>query len=493
MPSRPTPFAVTKASRNLWLTLVFGTLMGLSTGAAGDAPSSAFNLPGQARTRTCVAMKGARVPLRFEDGTPSGWFVSGEDPSKQGGNHAACRPGTMEMDVHEVLTTADGMKLYFHPGGGPSHYRDCVENGQYGHIALEDMISPPEPVGDINGKPAPLAGVSYFITPTRFPRDMWYKPNVANGHSGSTYYTYGNPGYDKTGGRGDWTYINWSWVQNGGATYPKNKCGGGGMVRALGKRDASFAACRVEPIIGYSYGVDNQCNGRVTAFYGRAFAGTGEKGAEIYGWMPHSYQKNGEPIVPCVRRAEVSTIAGTSPPPAQDRLQRMAWNLLNPMEPDATTRQRLMKQYNEEPDAMARMELLTQLSRMDDASTVAALLKMLSAEKEPRVREQAITILGFLASTPKQISSVSAALAKNYGRANEREKLRALDVMSNIPAVEVVPWVTSIWRTAGSEGERSAAADAILKLASRVTMDESIVRAAKDLRAKAKVTRTVSE
>ncbi len=112
------------------------------------------------------------------------------------------------------------------------------------------MRSLPKPVGDINGKPAPLAGVRYFITPTRFPRDMWYKPNVSNGHSGSTYYTYGNPGYDKTGGRGDWTYINWSWVQNGGAKYPENKCGGGGMVRALGKRDAIFGACSVEAIVG---------------------------------------------------------------------------------------------------------------------------------------------------------------------------------------------------------------------------------------------------
>jgi len=434
-------------------------------------------------------MEGTRVPLRFADGTPTGWFASGDDPSKQGGNHAACPPGTVEMDVHEVLTSANGMRLYFHPGGGPSHYRDYVENGQYGHVALEDLVSPPKPLGAINGKPAPLAGVRYFITPTRFPRDMWYKPNVANGRSGSTYYTYGNPGYDKTGGRGDWTYINWSWVQNGGAKYPKNRCGGGGMVRALGKRDAIFSACRVEAIIGYSYGPDNQVNGRVTAFYGRTCAGPGEKGAEIYGWMPHSYQKNGEPIVPCVRRAEVNAAMATAPPPRKDRLERMAWNLLNPMEPHATWRQALTQEYEEEREAMARMELITELSRMDDARTVSALLEMLSAEKEPRVREQVILILGFLASTPGQISHLTAAMASIYGRADERERLRMLDVISNLPAAESAQWVASMWRTAASAVERSAAADAVLKLAPRMTVDVAIVRAAKDLRAKGVTTR----
>ncbi len=80
----------------------------LSTATSADAPSSAFNLPGQARTRTCVAMQGAKVPLRFADGTPTGWFVSGDDPSRQGGDHAECPRGTMEMDVHEALTTACG-------------------------------------------------------------------------------------------------------------------------------------------------------------------------------------------------------------------------------------------------------------------------------------------------------------------------------------------------------------------------------------------------
>ncbi len=53
----------------------------------------------------------------------------------------------------------------------------------------------------------------------------------------------------------------------------------------------------------------------------------------------------------------------------------MAWNLLNPMHPDANTRQGLAKKYIEERDAMARMELITELSRMDDAQTVDRIAK----------------------------------------------------------------------------------------------------------------------
>jgi hypothetical protein len=119
---------------------------------------------------------------------------------------------------------------------------------------------------------------------------------------------------------------------------------------------------------------------------------------------------------------------------------------------------------------------------------VTVLLTILRAEKHPRVREQAIGIIGFLASTPKQISSVSKAMGDNYPRGDEREQLRTLDVMSNIPATDTAQVVTAIWRTAKTKTERAAAADAILKLAPRVTVDESVVRAAQALRAKLEVT-----
>jgi hypothetical protein len=140
---------------------------------------------------------------------------------------------------------------------------------------------------------------NYYITPTRIPLDMYYKPPSIGGSP--TWYTYGNPGYDKTDGRGDWTYIVWSVVQNGsGQPYPNNVTHGGGLVRALGKRDAVFNRCDVTPIVGISYGGGDVQNGVVTSIYGKTTAGT--NGSPICGWLVFSYQRVGEPLVPCVRR-----------------------------------------------------------------------------------------------------------------------------------------------------------------------------------------------
>src|SRR5262249_39681067 len=118
--------------------------------------SSHFNLPVQHRTRTCVEMKGERVPLRLADGAPTGFYGRADDPSKQG-ESKPCPAGSLELDAQEAIQTADGMVLYFHPGGGHDHYKDPIENGQYGHIAREDLRSEPAlPLDEANGRPAPL-------------------------------------------------------------------------------------------------------------------------------------------------------------------------------------------------------------------------------------------------------------------------------------------------------------------------------------------------
>src|SRR5205823_4951626 len=142
-------------------------------------------------------------------------------------------------------------------------------------------------------------------------------------------------------------YLNWSWVQNGGAEYPANVLHGGGMVRALGKRGALFTAGDVAPVIGYSYGKDNKINGRVTAFYGKTTAGEG--GSEIYGWMPHSYQRAGDIIVPCVRRVELSANpapkATSADVASSDRSERMAKNLLSRLNVDDATAAQMRKKW----------------------------------------------------------------------------------------------------------------------------------------------------
>lgn len=444
------------AMRKMFVLVVLAALC-----AAAMAPAEKYNVPGQHRTRTAAEMKGEKIPLRFADGTATGFFAHADDPSKLGDNRQPAPVGFLEIDAHEILTSGEGMKLLFHPGGGPDHYEDYVEKGQYGHVAVDDLKSPLKlkPLG-LNGKPAPWKNrAAYLITPTRIPRDMWYKPNVNDGRSGSTYFTYGNPGYDKTRGRGDWTYINWSWVQNGGAKYPQNICRGGGMVRALGKRGMNFVAADVEPVIGYSYGPDNQVNGRVTAFYGRTTAGPGDGGSEIFGWLVHSYQKNGDIIVPCVRRnAPPKRTAAAPPPPSDDRMERMAGNLLFEMPVDAARRTTLLGRIANEEDVQARMELLTELSRMDDAQTVRGMLDVLAAEKDVRVREQAIVLIGYMRATPGEMKRVSAGLLKNFRRSqDQRERLRTIEMVGNFPSAESLEFLGSV--RALATGDESKAVD----------------------------------
>jgi hypothetical protein len=345
-------------------------------------------------------MKGEKIPLRFADGTPTGYFARADDPAKESGNDHGCPPRSLEIDAHETIKTGDGMVLYFHAGGG--HYKDPIHNGQYGHVAASDLKALPETKGTGNGKPGPLNGIPYIITPTRIPDDMFYKPNANDeGRTGSTYYTYGDPGFDKTKGNGHWTYINWSWVQNGGSEYPANKCNGGGMVRALGKPGTLFWACKVEPIIGYSYGKDNKINGRVTAFYGRAFAGPVDKGDEIYGWLPLCYQKNGEMIVPCIRRAQMRMKDWSEMPPSKssDRMERMAWNLFNPRKRDANLANdeaQWPQRYKAEKDPLARMEILTEISRIDRSDAAGLMEKVTKDETDPRVKQQWMLLLDFM-------------------------------------------------------------------------------------------------
>lgn len=455
---------------------------------AADLPPGKFNLPVQKRTRTCVKMKGEFVPLRFPDGTPTGFWAHANDPSQQG-SADPCGVGFMEIDAHEVLRTADQMRTYFHPGGGPSQYRDYIETGQYGHIARNDLAGRIKLIPTRNGKPAPVrSGRNYFVTPTRIPRDMWYKPNVSNGKSGARYFTYGNPGYDKTYGRGDWTYLSWSWVQNGGKRHPENLGRGGGIARALLKRGMRLTACDVDPILGVSYGADNLINGRVTAFYARTYAGPGEGGSVLHGWLPHSYQKNNDIIVPCVRRTPEPPERG-SPSDAlssqiADTMDRMAANLFYELEVDDAEAERARadwtKNYDAEQNAFARMAILTEMVRADREDTVELMLQFLAREEVSRVREQAIVLIGYMRSTDKLIEPVCAAMQSAFLKTDsEWERVRILDVMSNLPAPETVKLMGKIVPTLGSAEENVelhvAAAGAVLKLSVGTSVDESLV------------------
>lgn len=283
--------------------LTLGGLVSTASVLLATDPASAWNHDGQTRTHSCAPMKYATATLRFPDGTPTGFYAYANDPSKNGSS-PACGIGYVEIDAQEILYNSAGWDLYFHPGGGPDYYNDSVNDGQYGHIWVTDLNARPTlHPNNLNGQgcaasTTPGTDFSYYLMPTSIPSDMYYKPPVTVGGS-PQWLTYGNPGYDKTGGRGDWTYIVWSCVQNGGSSYPNNVTSGGGLVRALGKRDKVFHRCDVASIHAISYGPNNAQNGTVTSIYGKTRADT--SGSWIYGWLIHSYQKTGQPLVPCVR------------------------------------------------------------------------------------------------------------------------------------------------------------------------------------------------
>jgi hypothetical protein len=323
---------------------------------------------------------------------------------------------------------------------------------------------------------------SYYITPTRIPTDMYYKPPSIGGSP--TWYTYGNPGYDKTDGRGDWTYIVWSCVQNGsGAVYPDNVRHGGGLVRALGKRDTLFRRCDVSPIIGVSYGAADVQNGVVTSIYGGTQA---EANASwIYGWLVYSYQRTGQPLVPCVRRYSSNTVAAAASPamPHQSPMQRMAQNLLTselslPPAKAAGKRAEWRERFSRAGDPMVRMEVVTEMSRLDDALTIHTMLDMLRQEQDSGVRQQLILILGFMRATGTELKAVREALLAAHQRApGFDERARMIEVLSNIASPESAAFATAVFAASeGSPEERICAAQALFKLATRVAVEPEALR-----------------
>src|SRR4051812_3276360 len=74
--------------------------------------SSAWNHNGQVRTHSCTPMKDFTIPLRFPDGTGTGFYANAFDPSKNG-SAPDCGAGYVEIDAQEILYTGGGMDLYF--------------------------------------------------------------------------------------------------------------------------------------------------------------------------------------------------------------------------------------------------------------------------------------------------------------------------------------------------------------------------------------------
>lgn len=265
-------------------------------------PASVFNRAGQMHNDQCVHLDGDEVPLRHADFSETGYRLRTADlvrafPLTDDDDGHLCADGEVQLDVRELLQTADG-RLVFHRGG--HGYRDAG-NVKYGHLWIADLaehaevIPPPVP----NGVPclastSPITAGRYLVRPTAIPPALHYPKSDfeacvrENGVPACniSYQGYGDPGYEQgdpevLGERHHYTYLVWSWVN----------VGGGGVVRTLLRPGQRFYRCNVYSIKEDAIDDDGEVNGWVQAVYGKTL----QAGNWIYGWTVYAHQAAGDP------------------------------------------------------------------------------------------------------------------------------------------------------------------------------------------------------
>src|SRR5436305_5673131 len=70
--------------RLLFQATLILTAAGMFSSVAATEPSSTYNVDGEVRSRTCTPLLLPTATLRFPDGTPTGFYAYGDDPSKNG-------------------------------------------------------------------------------------------------------------------------------------------------------------------------------------------------------------------------------------------------------------------------------------------------------------------------------------------------------------------------------------------------------------------------
>ena len=270
---------------------------------AGGHPlaASVFNRAGQMHNDQCVHLKQAEVPLRYADFSETGYVLQSEmllrdGPLTDDDDGHLCADGEVQLDVRELLQTADG-RLVFHRGG--NGYQDAG-NIKHGHLWISDLaehaevIAPPVP----NGVPclastSPITMGHYRMRPTAIPPALHYpKSNFEDcvRQSGVpacniSYQGYGDPGFEQgdpevLGERHHYTYLVWSWVN----------VSGGGVVRSLLRPGQRFYRCNVYSIKQDSIDDQGQVNGWVQSVYGKTL----QAGNWIYGWTVYAHQAAGD-------------------------------------------------------------------------------------------------------------------------------------------------------------------------------------------------------
>jgi hypothetical protein len=226
------------------------------------------NTDGQRHVDRYAALGADRIPLRYADGTPTGFELDRSIRLKDG----TCE-GMARLDLHEVIESAAG-ELVFHRGGRGFEYPYEVK---YGHVALSDLAeSPGQPIasGGHRGVPAATNGESLTIDVRSIPPAMHYKrpqDTRRRNNNGAKFLHYGDPASDQ-GDRHDihYTYLLWS--------LPNVR--GGGMVRALLPDGVIVEPCELRPVTMSSYDRDGEVNGWVEGRYVRYDTGS----AALFGW-----------------------------------------------------------------------------------------------------------------------------------------------------------------------------------------------------------------
>jgi hypothetical protein len=268
--------------------------------AADATPVGVFNAPGQRHVIVCPHLSGHSSPLRFGDGTPTGFGIDDQRVF----DDQRCPDGTVRLDLHELIPYGASDTLAFHRGG--NGYADD-QNVKYGELATSELADAlPAPVLSRGGRGAPCGlapGLpAYRVDVTPIPREMHYKrPQDLPGGSnnGSSFLHYGDPGADQ-GSRHDihYTYLLWSFLN----------VRGGGIVRTLLAPDQVVRLCDVDPLVMDSWDTTGAVNGQVTARYVRTLAGS----CPVYGWMVWSHDEPGD------GQGALPHAHSASPPPPAD-------------------------------------------------------------------------------------------------------------------------------------------------------------------------------
>ncbi len=281
-----------------------------------------FNNDDQSHADFCVRLMKPVVPLRFADGTPSGFNLTADILQPQPAGGVWCpAPGLARLDARELVPARNGERMLFHRGGWGFVGQDSGSAVHYGHILASDIDTsglkfqridsvsglPSVPRGKwIEARTLPWAGkgqaagngsacdglsVSAMTVRVRsIPADMNYLSSRQT--SSIPYAIYGDPSED-LGAREDrtrhikYTLLEWSWIN----------VRGGGVARALVKEGEKFFPCTDVPSIVLASVSDAQSKhhtGWVSAIYGAI--PTADNG-RLYGWMVSAHRHGGDPVI----------------------------------------------------------------------------------------------------------------------------------------------------------------------------------------------------